>query len=67
MTTPHTPAEFGPGLPRQTYLDILNAGGETGWHDEHGVPAPWPDDFTDPNSGWQPTGGDTTTDPDQPF
>ena len=26
---------------------------ETGWWGEHGVPAPWPDDFLDPNSGWR--------------
>ena len=70
MTDPNTPTGYGPGLPRQTYLDILAAGEETGWWDEHGIPAPWPDDFIDPNSGWQPTpGGDTTTntDPHQPF
>ncbi len=55
----------GPGLPRQDYLNLLAAGEETGWWDEHGTPAPWPEDFLDPDSGWQPaTGGDTHTDAD---
>jgi hypothetical protein len=70
MTNPSAPDQFaGPGLTRKTYLDLLTTTGATGWHDEHGVPAPWPDDFLDPHSGWQPTtGGDTTsTDPNQPL
>ena len=25
---------------------------ETGWWDDNGRPAPWPDDFTDPDAGW---------------
>lgn len=69
MINPNTPSEFGPGLPRQAYLDQLADIGHTGWHDEHGVPAPWPEDFCDTDSGWHPaTGGDTSnTDPNQPF
>jgi hypothetical protein len=69
MTNHSAPYEFaGPGLTRQTYLDILAAGQDTGWWDEHGVPAPWPEDFNDPHSGWQlTTGGDTTTNPNQPY
>lgn len=69
MKKPNTPSDFGPGLTHQAYLDQLADYGHTGWHDEHGVPAPWPEDFYDPNSGWQPTtGGDTAnTDPNQPF
>jgi hypothetical protein len=39
---------------RQHDLAILAAGGETGWWDEHGVPAPWPDDFFDADTGWRP-------------
>lgn len=35
-------------------LAILAAGGETGWWDEHGVPAPWPHDFFDADTGWRP-------------
>jgi hypothetical protein len=53
---------IGPGRTRQEYFDILAAGGETGWWDEHGMPAPWPEDFLDPDSGWQPTAGTHVTD-----
>lgn len=70
MTNPSAPYEFaGPGLTRQAYINILTTGGETGWWDEHGVPAPWPEDFLDPDSGWQPTTGGNTTNinPDSPF
>jgi hypothetical protein len=70
MENPSTPAEFvGPGLPRQTYIDLLASGGETGWYDESGTPAPWPEDFLDPDSGWQPTTGNrvTNTDPGNPY
>ena len=57
----------GPGLTQQAYLDLLATGHQTGYWDEHGQPAPWPDDFLDPDSGWQPAGGDNDpTDPDQP-
>lgn len=47
----------GPGLTRQAYLDLLAAGHETGWYDQNGDPAPWPEDFLDPDSGWQIAGG----------
>jgi hypothetical protein len=30
------------------------AAGETGWSDEHAVPAPWPHDFFDPDTSWRP-------------
>ncbi len=33
----------------------------TGWHDELGIPAPWPDDIFDPDSDWHPAGSE---DPD---
>ena len=33
-------------------LAILSAGGETGWWDDNGRPAPWPEDFLDPEAGW---------------
>jgi hypothetical protein len=39
---------------RERDLAILAAGGYTGWWDEHGRPAPWPDDFTDPDTDWRP-------------
>jgi hypothetical protein len=48
----------GPGLTRDEYLTILRAGGETGFWDDHGRPAPWPDDFDE----WSPT----TTEPITP-
>jgi hypothetical protein len=34
-------------------LALLAAGSETGWWDDNGVPAPWPDDFFDDHSGWR--------------
>lgn len=58
----------GPGLTQHVYLALLAAGHETGWWDDHGLPAPWPEDFLDANSDWQPAGGDTPAHPDQaPF
>ena len=55
----------GPGLTRQAYLDLLAAGELTGWWDQHGDPAPRPEDFPDPNSGWQiARGGEHPTDPE---
>ena len=35
-------------------LALLAADDQTGWWDEHGRPAPWPDDFFDPDSDWRP-------------
>ena len=29
-------------------LATLAAGGDTGWWNDDGTPAPWPDDFFDP-------------------
>ena len=37
---------------RETDLALLADGLETGWWDENGRPAPWPDDFFDPDSDW---------------
>jgi hypothetical protein len=51
-------------------LAILAAGGFTGWWDEHGQPAPFPDDFSNPDSEWRPTCTDTPptlADGEQPF
>ena len=48
-------------------LAILAQGGETGWWDETGRPAPWPEDFLDPDAGWTdpaPQDPDHTTTPD---
>ena len=58
---------YGPGHTQADYQRALAAGYETGWWGEHGVPAPWPDDFLDPNSGWHdPKPDSPPTDPDQP-
>ena len=50
----------GPGMPSRFYLDQLAATGYTGWYDQHGIPAPWPEDFCDPDSGWQPDTNERT-------
>ncbi|MFH5211167.1 hypothetical protein ACHIPZ_23595 [Antrihabitans sp. NCIMB 15449] len=55
---------------REQDLATLNAGGFTGWWDEHGQPAPFPDDFFDPDSQWRPSSNDTPpelADREQPF
>jgi hypothetical protein len=46
----------GPGMSHDQWL--LAAGHETGFWNDHGLPAPWPDDIDD----WRPT----THDPDTP-
>lgn len=53
---------------REHDLAVLAAGGYTGWWDEHGVPAPWPKDFFDPNSDWRSSTELVILNPDeQPF
>ena len=54
---------YGPGFTQAEYQRALAAGYETGWCDDRGVPAPWPTDFLDPNSGWRPVGDNQTTEP----
>ena len=39
---------------REHDLALLAAGDITGWWDETGRPAPWPDDFFDPDTDWRP-------------
>ena len=39
---------------REHDLAALAAGGHTGWWDETGRPAPFPDDFFDPDTGLDP-------------
>jgi hypothetical protein len=56
---------YGPGFTQDQYLRALRAGHETGWWDEHGVPAPWPEDFLDPHRGWTCGSSDPDTDPQQ--
>ena len=50
------------------------AGQETGWWDDSGRPAPWPEDFADPDAGWTngntdvtADGGDETDPENRPF
>ncbi len=43
-----------PTNPREHDLATLAAGDVTGWWDDHGQPAPWPDDFFDPDTDWRP-------------
>lgn len=47
------------GRTREEDLAILADGGETGWWDDSGRPAPWPDNFLHPDSGWAPETGPT--------
>lgn len=50
MTT--TPNWHPFGRTRAQDFALLAAGKETGWWDENGRPAPFPEDFLDPNAGW---------------
>lgn len=43
-----------PADQRARDLALLAVGGITGWWDDQGRPAPWPDDFFDPDSDWRP-------------
>jgi hypothetical protein len=43
--------------PHQDDLALLAAGHETGFWDDHGQPAPWPDDLDE----WRPTTIDPVT------
>lgn len=53
-----------PGRAAEIYLDQLTETGYTGWYDDSGNPAPWPEDFCDPDSGWQPAACDERAAPD---
>jgi len=58
------------GTQREHDLAILASGGFTGWWDETGQPAPFPDDFFDTDSDWRSTSTDTPPLPapgEQPF
>lgn len=48
------------GRTRAQSLALIAAGTGTGWWDESGRPAPWPQDFLDPAAGW-------ATAPDEPI
>lgn len=50
---PDTPGRFHPfGRSHDQDLQLLADGAETGWWDDTGCPAPWPQDFLDPAAGW---------------
>ena len=53
------------GRTEEEDLNILNNGGDTGWSDGNGSPAPWPQDFLDPNAGWT-TENNTQNAPENP-
>ena len=42
----------------------LTTGKETGWWDDHGQPAPWPEDFFDDHSDWHPAESEDHTGPE---
>ena len=54
-----------PGHQHEHDLALLTAGYETGFWDDHGQPAPWPDDLDE----WRPTTSEpiTTQPGQQPF
>jgi hypothetical protein len=55
---------------RQPDLALLTAGNDTGWWDEHGRPAPWPEDYWLPdgsiNPDWQNTSTEEEPEPAKP-
>ena len=55
----------GLAFPWPVTSGALRAGHETGWWDDNGIPAPWPEDFLDPNSGWQPASYPNSAEPPQ--
>ena len=54
---------YGPGFTQAEYRRALAAGYETGWWDDRGVPAPWPDDFHEPNDRHHAGRQNTRTEP----
>ena len=48
---------YGPGHTQAEYLHALAAGYETGWWDDNGTPAPWPNDYNDADTSAQPDTG----------
>jgi hypothetical protein len=59
LAPPDHPSNIGGH--RSNDLAMLTDGPEPGWRDEKGRPAPWPDDFADPDSDWT-TAGSATAD-----
>lgn len=53
------------GRTEEEDLTILHNSGDSGWSDSNGIPAPWPQDFLDPNAGWI-TGDNTLSAPENP-
>lgn len=72
-TNSDVPGQWHPsGRTLAADLQLLAAGEETGWWDEHGRPAPWPQDFLDPTAEWsngligEPAIDRAADDPDHP-
>jgi hypothetical protein len=57
---------YGPGFTQAEYLRALAAGYETGWWDDNGVPAPWPDDFHEPTAATTPAQNPDRTETNHP-
>ena len=57
---------YGPGHSQADYLRALAAGYETGWWDEHGVPAPWPEELREWPEDRTTTDHSVTIEPGQP-
>lgn len=55
------------GRTKEEDLNILNNGGDTGWSDGNGIPAPWPKDFLDPTAGWITENNTQNTNENPPF
>ena len=53
---------YGPGHTQAEYLRALTAGYETGYWNERGIPAPWPEHPTD----WPEPPDTTTANPTNP-
>lgn len=70
MTTTHASQWHPFNHTEEEDLAILTNGADTGWHDENGRPAPWPQDFLDPTAGWAPasnTSAEQTNTENPPF
>ena len=61
MTRPKD-LDFRVAVSRANDFALLAAGYETGFWDDNGVPAPWPEDFFDLDGGWRPA----TSTPSEP-
>ena len=47
-------------------LQLLATGEESGWWDATGTPAPWPQDFLNPDAGWTTGQDNNAPEPQNP-